>query len=251
MKRTILVIGIGAGNPEHLTLQAIAAMNRADVFFIPDKGAEKSELAALRHAMIARFVTRPDVPTVGYAMPRRDAETDYRAGVDDWHEAIAQIFGRLIEAELAGGGTGAFLVWGDPAFYDSTLRILDRLQAGGRLELQVEVVPGISAVQALAAQHRVPLNAIGEPVLITTGRRLARGLDATAGNVVVMLDGEQAFHHADPDLEILWGAYLGTADELLIAGRLGDVAGEIDAARREARARKGWIMDTYLLRRRG
>ena len=44
--RTIYVIGIGAGDPEHLTVQAIAAMNRVDVFFIIDKGAAKDDLAA-------------------------------------------------------------------------------------------------------------------------------------------------------------------------------------------------------------
>jgi precorrin-6A synthase len=64
-----------------------------------------------------------------------------------------------------------------------------------------------------------------------------------------MLDGETAFTRADPELEIFWGAYLGTADEITISGRLGDVRAQIAAARQEARARHGWIMDTYLLRK--
>ena len=46
------------------------------------------------------------------------------------------------------------------------------------------------------------------------------------------------------------GAYLGGPDEILRAGRLPEVAADIDATRAAARARKGWIMDTYLLRRR-
>jgi precorrin-6A synthase len=49
--------------------------------------------------------------------------------------------------------------------------------------------------------------------------------------------------------DIYWGAYLGTADEILIAGRLGDVMGDIKAARTCARWERGWLMDTYLLRR--
>ncbi len=65
-----------------------------------------------------------------------------------------------------------------------------------------------------------------------------------------MLDGELAFRTVDQDMDIYWGAYLGTPDELLISGRLVDVAGEIEKVRAEARARKGWIMDTYLLKRR-
>ena len=48
MTRTVYVIGIGAGDPEHLTLQAVAAMNRVDVFFTIDKGEATAELAALR-----------------------------------------------------------------------------------------------------------------------------------------------------------------------------------------------------------
>ncbi len=67
-----------------------------------------------------------------------------------------------------------------------------------------------------------------------------------------MLDGEQAFARIDDeDAEIVWGAYLGTADEILIAGRLGDVKHEIQAVRAQAKRDKGWIMDTYLLRKGG
>ena len=53
-----------------------------------------------------------------------------------------------------------------------------------------------------------------------------------------------------PDgIEIFWGAYLGTADEILISGPLGEVADDIARVRAEARERRGWIFDTYLLRR--
>ena len=67
-------------------------------------------------------------------------------------------------------------------------------------------------------------------------------------DVVVMLDAQQAFT-AFPDADIYWGAYLGTEDELLHAGKVAEVADEILKIRAEARARHGWIMDTYLLRR--
>ncbi len=71
-------------------------------------------------------------------------------------------------------------------------------------------------------------------------------------DVVVMLDGRQTFATIDPTgLDIYWGAYLGTDDELLIAGPLADVRDEIARVRAEATARKGWMFDTYLLRRSG
>lgn len=239
--QTILIVGIGTGNPEHLTVQAINALNRADVLFIPDKGAAKADLADLRRDIIARYVTNPASRTVDYSVPRRDAANpDYSAGVDDWHAALAERFAALL-SDVPDKGSGAFLVWGDPGLYDSTLRIIERL----RDRFAVEVIPGITAIQALTAAHGIALNRIGEPVHITTGRRLGTVADDT----IVMLDGQTAFLNADPDLDIFWGAYLGTPDALTIAGRLGDVRDQIVATRQAARDRHGWIMDTYLLRK--
>ncbi len=51
-------------------------------------------------------------------------------------------------------------------------------------------------------------------------------------------------------LEIFWGAYLGMPEEILLAGPLAEIAPRIAEVRAAARARHGWIMDTYLLRRR-
>lgn len=249
--RNLLIIGIGAGNPDHLTVEAIEALNRADILFIPDKGEEKAALRALREAICARFIRRPEYRTVAVEIPRRaEAGSDYRGVVDDWHERIAARYRALFETELAEGATGALLVWGDPALYDSTLRIMERVAASG-LALDWQVYPGISSIQVLAARHRIPLNGIGAPILITTGRRLMAGFPADQDSVVVMLDGEQAFAQIDPaQLDIYWGAYLGTPDEILRAGPLAGISAEISRVRAEARARHGWIMDTYLLRRR-
>lgn len=249
-ERTILVVGIGAGNPEHVTVQAINALNRCDVFFIPDKGEEKSDLAGLRHEILSRHATAKSYRVVTYAVPRRDEDAaTYRKGVDDWHDAIAAGHRTRIESELEPGQTGAFLVWGDPSLYDSTLRLIDRLRAGG-LDFDCEVVPGITSVQALAASHAMPLNTIGGPVLLTTGRRLAQDYAAAADTLVVMLDGDTAFRSiAEPAAEVWWGAYLGTPDEIVVAGRVGEVGDEIARLRAEARERKGWIMDTYMLRK--
>jgi precorrin-6A synthase len=239
--KTILVIGIGTGSPEHITIAGVEALNRADVLFVPDKGAHKADLADVRLDIISRFVRRADPRLIGYSVPRRDADNpDYGQGVTDWHAALADIFNLLI-ADIPDNGIGAFLVWGDPGLYDSTLRILERVEQ----PLKVEIIPGITAIQALTAAHGIALNRIGEPVLVTTGRKLG----PVETDTVVMLDGRQAFLDADPDLEIYWGAYLGTPHQILVAGRLGDVADQIVSTRTVARLRHGWIMDTYLLRK--
>ena len=92
---------------------------------------------------------------------------------------------------------------------------------------------------------------MARPVEITTGRRLAEGWPEGVDSVVVMLDGVEAYRRfADQDINIYWGAYLGLPNEILIAGRLTDVADEIHRVRTAARERHGWIMDTYLMRRR-
>lgn len=247
--RRIFVIGIGVGDPDCMTIQAIKALNQVDVFFIPDKGAEKAALRELRTAICERFIENADYRIVDVDVPRRASDGDYLAGVDEWHGCLADIYGGLFERELGENETGAVLVWGDPAIYDSTLRIIQRVRAKG-LALDFEVIPGISSVQVLAAKHRITLNQIGESVLLTTGRNLADGFPGEIGSVVVLLDGAQTFARlSEPDLDIFWGAYLGTEDEILLSGKLADVKDEIVAVRRHARLRHGWIMDTYLLRK--
>ena len=252
--RTLYVIGIGAGDPEHLTLAAVRAMNRVDVFFTIDKGADKSDLAGLRAELLARHVVR-EHRVVAAADPPRDrraADGAYAGAVVDWQGRREELYAAMIDAELPDGGTGGFLVWGDPALYDGTLRILDRIAARRPGAFEIVSVPGISSVQVLAARHRLILNRVGSPVLVTTGRRLAaEGMPPGLDDVVVMLDADGAFAALpDTDLDIFWGAYLGTPDELLVHGDLQEVKGRIRALWAEHRARKGWIMDTYLLRRR-
>jgi precorrin-6A synthase len=239
--RRIFIIGIGAGNPDHITVQAIKALAGIDVVFVIDKGPEKDDLAALRREICARYITRPyrvvDIPD-----PVRDRRgAAYEAGVLAWHAERARIYETLMAETLGEDETGAFLVWGDPALYDSTIRIIDGIRARGVVAFSYEVIPGITSVQALTAGHAITANAIGGPVHITTGRRLGERPIEAADSIVVMLDGEA--------LDIFWGAYLGTDKEILISGRLNDVADTITQARAEARAAHGWIMDVYLLRR--
>jgi precorrin-6A synthase len=248
--RTLLVIGIGAGNPDYLTVQAINAMNRAEVFFMPDKGLEKSGLNAIRLGMLDRFVTDNRYRLVDFVIPsRRQADTPgYTQAVQEWRDKLETAY-RAMFAELGEDGIGAFLVWGDPTIYDGTLRILKDMQAAG-WNFAIEVIPGISAPQALAAQHQVTLNRVGEAITITTGRRVGEGEADELSSAVVMLDNHQVFQRFESNgAEIFWGAYLGTADEILVAGPVGEVKDEIDRKRSEAQARHGWIMDTYMIRK--
>jgi precorrin-6A synthase len=249
--RTIHVIGIGAGNPEHLTLEAIRALNDVEAIFLVTKSDDRRELADLRREICDRHIDQPGYRTVEIADPPRDRTAEaYADAVEDWRRRRGDAFEERIRGELGDDGRGAFLVCGDPAFYDSTIPILDDILARGTIAFAYDVVPGISSLQSLAASHGVMLTRVGRPVQITTGRRVAEGAHDGEDDILVMLDAGLAFRRfADQPVDIYWGAYLGTADELLVSGRVGEVADEIARVRQEARARKGWIMDTYLLRR--
>lgn len=249
----LVLVGIGVGNPEHLTLQAIRALNAADLILIPRKGPAKTDLADVRRAICTEVLTNPAARILEFDMPRRDsANPDYHRGVDDWHDAIAKVWAATIRSELPEAftdrvGSVALLVWGDPALYDSTLRIAARLTPTPRLR----VIPGITAIQALCASHAMPLNDIGASFLVTTGRQLRDGgWPEGVKTLVVMLDGACAFQHVAPaGVTIWWGAYVGMPAEIILGGALSDTGPLILQARAEARARIGWIMDVYILRR--
>jgi precorrin-6A synthase len=249
--RRLLVIGIGAGDPEHVTVQAINALNEVDVFFVIDKSHQTEELVRVRREICERYIRDPNYRIVEIADPPRDRTTPaYREAVEDWRSRRAESWEQAIAGELADDGCGAFLVWGDPSLYDSTLAVLEQILARGAVAFEHEVVPGISSVQALTARHRIALNRVGRPVQITTGRRLAEGFPEGVDEVVVMLDADCTFRHlSDEGLQIHWGAYVGMDDEILVSGPVSEVGEEIVCRRAEARERKGWIMDSYLLRR--
>jgi precorrin-6A synthase len=246
----LTLIGIGTGNPDHLTLEAVRAINAQDLILIPRKGEGKADLAELRHAICREVLTNPDTQIVEFDLPVRDEATaDYRQRVDDWHDAIAEVWAQTIVHRTSPADTqkAALLVWGDPSLYDSTLRIASRLHPAP----SVKVIPGITSLQALTAAHAIPINEIGAPFVVTTGRRLRdggwpMGVDTAA----IMLDGACAFRTLpQDDFHIWWGGYVGMREQIICAGLLRDVSDRIIEMRAEARANHGWIMDIYVLRK--
>lgn len=263
MTRRLLLVGIGAGDPDQLTVEAVRALNEADVFLVADKAAgaglaETADLVALREEVLRRHATRPHrvvaVPDPARSRaPMRDGA--YGCEVRDWHAARARAYAKALVEQTGPGETVGLLVWGDPCLYDSTIRVVERVRDTEGVDLEYRVVPGVSSIHVLAARHRLVLNRIGSSITVTTGRRLAAEVAAGADNLVVMLDGGLACAdlvdaEAGPDWDIWWGANLGTEDEELVSGRLSHVIGDVRAARARAKAARGWVMDTYLLRRR-
>lgn len=246
----LALIGIGTGNPDHLTLQAVGALRACDLVLLPRKGADKADLADLRRQICDRHIG-PATQVVEFDLPVRNAASPaYLDGVNSWHDAIALLWASLLHHHLPQGGRAALLVWGDPSLYDSSLRIAARVQSGG-MDLNISVIPGLTSLQLLTAVHAIPLNSLGAAIVITTGRNLRdQGWPAAADTVVVMLDSGGAFEAVAPQgVTIYWAAYVGMPNQLLHAGPLAQTGPLILRDRAIARAQHGWIMDIYLLRR--
>lgn len=248
---TVVVVGIGAGDPNLVTMEALAALAGVDVIVGFDKGERATELQAVRQVVLDRArggrpCRRIDIPDA-----RRDGTVGYAQAVGSWHGGRAAALERVLADEVGDGQVVGMLVWGDPSLYDSTLRVLDEVRARGRVDVRVRVVPGVSSLHVLTARHGIALHAVGGSVLITTGRRLREGVPDGIDDVVVFLDAECSFTALrGGGWQIYWGAFLGMADEQLLAGALDDVADRIVERRGELRAAHGWVFDLYLLRRR-
>ena len=251
MTRRVRIIGIGCGHPDQLTVEAVGALRACDVAVIMRKhrtdGADP--LVAARRAILDRHA--PGLRVIELDDPERDRSatatattTGYESVVTDWHEARADAY----EQALAGqDGDVALLVWGDPAFYDSTIRVVQKVRERGNVTFEWDVIPGISALQLLAARHRIVMHEVGQPILVTTARRLREAVEAGAENLLVMLTATFDVSGLD-EWQIWWGANLGTESEALIAGRVADVTDEITATRAHVKEASGWVMDVYLMR---
>jgi precorrin-6A synthase len=229
--------------PQHVTPEVAEALRSVDYVLAAHKSSQDGLLEARRE--ICRV--HGDVPLVAVPDPERDrdAPRDYPRAVADWHDARVAAYEQVL---LERPGDVAFLVWGDPSLYDSTIRIVESIHARGRAQIEYDVLPGISAVQLLAARHRIVLHEVGRPLHVTTSRLLREAVAGGQDNIAVMLNARLDLDGLE-DWQIWWGANLGTPDEALVAGRVGDVLAEIDTARAKAKEAAGWVMDIYLLRR--
>ena len=252
--KRVRVIGVGPGDPDQVTVEAVHALREVDYLVVTDRSARggmPDPLVSARGRLLERHLDQPP-PVVRVADPEQRPRPDrsvpqeeYDAVVARWHEARQAAYE---EALLSHPGVAGFLVWGDPAFYDSTVQVLRTLRDRGRVDLALDVVPGISSVQLLAARHALVLQEVGQPLHLTSGRALRTAIEQGQENVVVMLNRVIELDGLE-DWSIWWGGNLGTPHEELVAGRVGDVLDEIEAVRRRIEAAAGWALDIFLLRR--
>jgi precorrin-6A synthase len=226
--------------PQHLTPEVVEALRSVDYVVAAQKSGVDPLLDVRREICAAHGV---GLVAVRDPERDRDAPRDYPGAVADWHQARVAAYEQVLAARP---GDVAFLVWGDPSLYDSTIRVVEAL--GRRLDVEYDVLPGISAPQLLAARHRIVLHEVGRPVHVTTGRLLREAVDSGQDNIAVMLNARLELDGLE-DWQIWWGANLGTSEEALVAGSVGDVLADIEKARAAVKDAAGWVMDVYLLRK--
>lgn len=240
MARKVFVIGLGPGGFGQLTLDAVEAMNSVDVFLVADGAEDQPDLVWRRSELIRRNVKHNhQVFTVLDPGRRHDGGLD---------ETMLATYWQILNGQGEGATIG-FLAWGDPGIFDSALRVVDALR--GKLTLDVTVIPGVSAPQVLAAAHQITLNGADGGVYLTTGRRLLRVYQPELGDVVVLDDAGFACRglaEKFPAIELFWGAYLGTPEQVLANGALGEVLPDLLKLREQLREHHGWLQETYLLR---
>lgn len=251
----VRILGVGMG-PQHVTPEVAHALRTADYVLAAEKSGD-DQLLALRRAIVqAHPGPQGPLEVVAVPDPKRDRSAGmdtrgYEAAVTDWHQARADSYAAVLRQRA---GTAAVLVWGDPSLYDSTIRIVEKVRdllSPNSVDLEFDVLPGVSAPQLLAARHRMVLHEVGRPVHITTGRRLQEAVAAGLDNIVAMLNPspERLDFTGLHDWTMWWGANLGADGERLLAGRVGDVLPQVADARAAAKAKNGWVMDLFLVRK--
>lgn len=148
---TLVGVGVGPGDPELVTRKAVAVFERADVILVPTTETSGDDAGRAEQIVLAAC---PDAASklrrVPFSMAQRRGVGTKRR--QSW-EASAQA---AVEAFQAGATTVAFATVGDPSVYSTFSYLAAQVQAVVP-GVDVSVVPGITAMQALAAASLTPL----------------------------------------------------------------------------------------------
>ncbi|WP_038056610.1 precorrin-6A synthase (deacetylating) [Thermodesulfobacterium hydrogeniphilum] len=243
--RKVYLIGIGPGDPKFLTLQAIETIKNLKTFLIPAKKGNKEDLTRIRKNILKFVHPEENYELIELNFPERKKGRNYREKIKQWRKEKARIIIEFLKSRNSLKEVG-FLIIGDPCLYDGHIEIFKEVQK--EIPLEIEVIPGISAMQILSAKCKTSLNEIAGTITITTSRGL-RKMKNIFNTTVVFLDNYETFKlFKNQPLEIYWGAYLGTEKEKLIAGKLKDVADTILKERKELKNKNKYIMEIYFLK---
>lgn len=233
MSGRLIGVGVGPGDPELLTLKGLRVLREADEVFVPvaDTGEVGRAEATVREHVDSRSIKR-----LIFAL-----SNDEEARAQNWENAA-----REVSSQLSEGRVCAFATIGDPNVY-STFTYLARTIRQHVPEVQIETVPGITAMQDLASRSGT--------VLLESDERLAL-LPFTAGEQRL----REALDHYETVVCYKGGSRMDevirTAEE---AGRLGGAVygarmgldGEVIVAASEMPGREAPYLSTVVFTRKG
>lgn len=244
MLEKIYLIGIGPGDPKYLTLEAKELIERLSLFLIPKKVGSKKDLTLARLSILEKIKGKKNYEIIFLPFPEREKGVNYKEKVREWRQKKAEI---LKEALLAAKAKEAgFLIWGDPTIYDGHIEIFQEIEKD--LPIKWEVIPGLSAFQVLASKCKCSLTELSTPLSFHTPRTL-RLLKEITHPIVVFLDNYETYKKfKEHPLELIWGAFVGSNDEIIMRGKLKEIAESHSLMRKNLKNKKGYLMEIYILK---
>ena len=179
----IYAVGVGPGDPELVTRKAERLIRTADVICAPTG---RGDAASYALSIVEQFIDRSRQQVVEQVFPMRKVQT----GLDEfWDRSAAEV-----AAHVRGGRNVVFITIGDPLLY-STFLYLYRIFRADYPDIPVEIVPGISSINAAAAAAGVPLGMAGERIAILPAVYEDEELQRTLSefDTVVMLKVHRVF----------------------------------------------------------
>ncbi len=166
MAGKLYVIGVGPGDPELLTLKAVRILKDIPFICVP-KGREEGKSLALSIVKRALTLDNKEIMEIHFPMRKtRSQNTEHRAQNTDkeldikWDEAAEMILNVLNKGE-----DGAFLTMGDPTIYSTFFYLYDRILEMSP-SLGIEIIPGVSSINAAASRAKTFLGLADEKIAI-------------------------------------------------------------------------------------
>jgi len=155
----LFVIGVGPGDPELMTLKAVRILREVSCICVP-KGREEGSSLALSIAERAVSLEGKEIIEAHFPMKKTRTENDICELDTKWHETVENVLSRLSK-----GTDVAFITIGDPSIYSTFFYLYYRLLELDP-ELNIEMIPGVSSINAAASRAGISLGLADEKIAI-------------------------------------------------------------------------------------